>query len=139
MTAHIHAALMALYAQDALETDKPWERWEHRAKGSQEAFRAAQSLLAFFPASEYRRKPKTIQIGDMQVPEPMRVAPAKGAKYWRFNLLYPNNPTEYVWDGLCVGLTLLKHGMVHATHEGAILHVKALIKVSGGSCEGEGT
>ena len=25
---HIHAAAMAEYAKDALETDKPWERWE---------------------------------------------------------------------------------------------------------------
>jgi len=28
MSAHIHAALMLQYAQDAAETDKPWERWE---------------------------------------------------------------------------------------------------------------
>lgn len=28
MTAHVHAALMAEYAKDASETDKPWERWE---------------------------------------------------------------------------------------------------------------
>ena len=26
---HIHAAAMAEYAKDALETDKPWERWEY--------------------------------------------------------------------------------------------------------------
>lgn len=25
---HPHAELMAQYAQDAMETDKPWERWE---------------------------------------------------------------------------------------------------------------
>lgn len=30
MPAHTHAALMAEYAKDALETDKPWERWEWR-------------------------------------------------------------------------------------------------------------
>ena len=28
MAAHPHAELMALYAKDAAETDKPWERWE---------------------------------------------------------------------------------------------------------------
>lgn len=33
MPAHIHAALMAEYAKDALETDKPWERWEKRHQG----------------------------------------------------------------------------------------------------------
>lgn len=27
---HIHAELMAKYAEDARETDKPWERWQHR-------------------------------------------------------------------------------------------------------------
>ena len=31
MTAHIHAENMRLYAEDAAETDKPWERWELRA------------------------------------------------------------------------------------------------------------
>lgn len=33
MTAHKHAALMLQYAQDALETDKPWERWQFRPDG----------------------------------------------------------------------------------------------------------
>jgi len=28
MSAHPHAALMALYAQDAAETETPWDRWE---------------------------------------------------------------------------------------------------------------
>ena len=28
MDKHIHADLMLQYAQDAQETDKPWERWE---------------------------------------------------------------------------------------------------------------
>ena len=31
MTAHKHANLMLQYAQDAMETDKPWERWEVKA------------------------------------------------------------------------------------------------------------
>ena len=34
MTAHKHAALMLQYAQDAVETAKPWERWELRPMGS---------------------------------------------------------------------------------------------------------
>ena len=28
MAKHVHADLMLQYAQDAMETDKPWERWE---------------------------------------------------------------------------------------------------------------
>lgn len=34
MIAHIHYNLMALYAQDAAETDKPWERWQFMRKSS---------------------------------------------------------------------------------------------------------
>lgn len=30
MPAHIHAELMAQYAEDALITDKPWELWEYK-------------------------------------------------------------------------------------------------------------
>lgn len=29
---HVHAELMAEYAKDAMETDKPWERWQRSAK-----------------------------------------------------------------------------------------------------------
>lgn len=29
-TPHTHAHNMLLYAQDAAETDRPWERWEMR-------------------------------------------------------------------------------------------------------------
>ena len=30
---HIHAAAMAEYAKDALETNMPWERWEFSCGG----------------------------------------------------------------------------------------------------------
>lgn len=33
MTAHTHAALMAEYAKDALETETPWDLWEHSNDG----------------------------------------------------------------------------------------------------------
>ena len=58
MSKHRHAELMALYAQDALETDRPWERWEFRPKSRWLPF-----LLGDHPLweeeCEYRRKPKT--------------------------------------------------------------------------------
>lgn len=31
---HPHAELMKQYAEDAMETDKPWERWEYSCDGS---------------------------------------------------------------------------------------------------------
>ena len=59
MTAHKHAALMAEYAKDAAETDKPWERWEWRNGGEWAKLSAA---FVFYPDTEYRRKPKPMEF-----------------------------------------------------------------------------
>ena len=32
MTAHVHAGNMALYLEDARETETPWERWEYHSQ-----------------------------------------------------------------------------------------------------------
>lgn len=57
MTRHIHADLMMQYAQDALETDKPWERWEFLGKLSRRWISFDESIpLAWWPDSQYRRK-----------------------------------------------------------------------------------
>ena len=57
MTAHKHAALMMQYAQDALETDKPWERWEFTASGNE--FESLSNHPYWYEDYEYRRKPRT--------------------------------------------------------------------------------
>jgi len=61
---HVHAEQMAQYAQDAMETDKPWLRWEYRfgEKGSgdwSEWRRCAEYNLWMtdsYRAFQYRRK-----------------------------------------------------------------------------------
>lgn len=58
MTKHIHAELMAQYAQDALETDRPWERWEQRDIG-EEDYRPLNCSPSWGLFVEYRRKPET--------------------------------------------------------------------------------
>lgn len=62
MSKHPHAELMAQYAQDALETDTPWERWEVRqvAKGCEPSdWRPCMPRDMLFPRDfEYRRKPE---------------------------------------------------------------------------------
>ena len=44
MTAHKHAALMLQYAQDAMETDRPWERWELYSDKKKEWFTCVSSV-----------------------------------------------------------------------------------------------
>lgn len=56
---HVHAELMAEYAKDAMETDKPWERWEIRLENDNEWTAGRQGLMYFSVFHEYRRKPKS--------------------------------------------------------------------------------
>lgn len=67
MTAHKHAALMAQYAQDAMETDKPFGRWEFRPVGA-ENWMCCIHGISFSVHCEYRRKPRTLTQKDEQEP-----------------------------------------------------------------------
>ena len=54
---HKHAELMALYAQDAMETDRPWERWECRYDSG--PWRQFGRHPLWSEGTSYRRKHKT--------------------------------------------------------------------------------
>lgn len=125
---HPHAASMALYAQDAAETDKPWERWEcrHPMFAGWRSVKAGN--LGWDPEAEYRRKPRTIQIGEFDVPEPLREAPAIGATAWYVTLndIKTFEPlVHYANDSFFQ--RALERGLLHATREAAELHAKALL------------
>ena len=57
MTKHPHAELMVQYAQDALETDKPWKRWQQKEKNS--VWMDCYGSIQWFPDVKYRRRPET--------------------------------------------------------------------------------
>ena len=66
MSAHPHAENMRLYAEDAAETDKPWERWERRYVGPTYGDHAewtpcTPSECWWSTDWEYRRKPKPLE------------------------------------------------------------------------------
>jgi hypothetical protein len=130
MTAHKHAAAMALYAQDAAETDMPWRRWETNPGGQWMSFDGSPEWDV---NQDYRRKPRTIRIGERDVPEPMRIAPAIGSKYWCVRLIATAGVAPESWDGGTWDCDLLARGLCHTTKEAAIAHAEALILVSGGS------
>jgi hypothetical protein len=75
MTRHIHADKMLQYAQDAAETDKPWERWKFQEIGG-----CGWSLFTHPVWSKeysYERKlvsqwsKKTITLFGCEVPKPL--------------------------------------------------------------------
>ena len=124
MSGHVHAHLMALYAQDAAETDKPWERWEILTNYDEWEGLSANPLWC--DRNDYRRKPKTININGFEVPEPFRAPPETEQEYW---LVDPANETcyPYHWENTSCELLWLRAGLVHPTKEAAELHRKALL------------
>lgn len=56
MTAHKHAELMAQYAQDARETNEPWERWQ---VNEGDGWIDCCHHPCWWESFDYRRKPKT--------------------------------------------------------------------------------
>ena len=132
MTQHKHAEMF-----HAIADGDDIVQWEvHKVGWSQDHWAGAMSWLIDLTTSpdyfETRRRPRTIKIGDMTVPEPLRVAPSDGAKYWVANTT-ERKIWEYVWKGTDTDLRILRQGVAHTTEEGAQLHREALIKISGGT------
>jgi len=129
---HPHAELMAQYAQDAKETDKPWERWE----------RFSEMFCKWVPLKEptsfdtdvkYRRKPQTININGYEVPEPAGNTLPSGYAYWIVTPSLEIPVIREVWDNeLEIHSIRLKRGLVHTTREAAELHAKALLSFTNG-------
>lgn len=84
----------------------------------------------WFEGQEYRFKPRTIRIGDMEAPEPMRVAPIGGEVYWVVDLMDQELCTELAWNGADPERRWLSIGVCHATKKAAIQHAKALIALT---------
>lgn len=125
---HPHAASMLLYAEDAAETDKPWERWEF--KSSVTGFNNCLKHPEWNDHFEYRRKPQTITVNGVEVPEPMREEPQNTDWYY---LAYPFSEAlyaQYIWTGEKSEKLWLEKGLLHSTPEAAIAHAKAMIAPS---------
>ncbi len=83
-------------------------------------------------STPYRIKPRTIRIGGMNVPEPVREALPIGKRYYYPTMQYKDTVDAFTWQGDGFDKRLLARGLVHLTKEAAIEHAKALIIVSGG-------
>ncbi|MBM7142349.1 hypothetical protein [Acinetobacter sp. 105-3] len=85
-----------------------------------------------FDKFEFQIKPRTIFIGEFEVPEPLKEAPEKGS-----TCSYPSPTVElgvqqFKWNGSKGQLRMLQHGQVHSSFDNAFAHCCAIIKVSGG-------
>lgn len=120
MAKHVHAELMAQYAQDALETDRPWERWEFR--NSSRKWKSKDTHPDWNPDHEYRRKPRKVEVAG-EVFDDIIFSPEEAPQV-RVFFIYLSNVTE-VAAGTPNKRSYQK-GLVHTTYEGALRHLEAL-------------
>ena len=120
--AHIHAKLMAQYAEDAAETDKPWERWEFcHMRGEYQSLHGHPEWVG---DNEYRRKPKTILINGHEVPEPHRTPLEIDDVYWAFTAI--GGVANRYWSDDSECRNALNNGFIHLTREAAEKHYEAI-------------
>lgn len=125
MSGHIHAELMAQYAEDARETIWPWERWECRRDNKE--WQEMWTTPSWYISWQYRRKPRTITINGREVPEPMRSAPEEGQFYFMPSTIASDFFCEEEWHGSRRDMRWLSCGLCHSTKEAAIAHAEALL------------
>ena len=128
MTAHKHAALMLQYAQDALETDKPWERWECNDGVAWRQF--TMKHPSWLQECEYRRKPRTLTY-TVTIPEPLRKAPKRGESYYVIDMNAIPLYFLYWWYDDETDRRNLKRGLCFATKEDAIAAAIAMLPIKG--------
>ena len=131
---HKHAELMMQYAQDAMETDKPWERWQYQTEPMQEGdvWKNCFPNPSFDGVYKYRRKPKMISVtlanGEVvSWPEPVKEL-RSGDDYWYIGASGGAHFDSYQ---ICdTENKIICMGVVHLTREAAEQHSEALFKIN---------
>ena len=117
---HVHAELMMQYAQDAMETPEPWERWEVYGKITGRWIPLSE-CFPFLTENQYRRKPERISVylnnGDVvSWPEPYTGALLLGTSYWSVGLTVVNSHT---WGNSHIEQLIKAQGLLYLVKEDA--------------------
>lgn len=76
-------------------------------------------------------KPKTIRIGTVDVPEPLRTAPEHGESYWVVDIGSAETPAfSENWTADEMEFAWLNNGLLHKSFDAAIAHAYALLSLS---------
>ena len=131
--AHKHAASMALYAQDAMETSEPWERWEVYGEVTG-TWISLSERFSFMAEHQYRRKVKMLSVtlanGEVvSWPAPHCTELEYGDLYFYFSHSHGDIMLGE-WDCTLWDRTTLSNGYIHLTEEAAKQHATALLKIN---------
>ena len=79
----------------------------------------------------YRRKPRTIHIGKIEITEPVREPLQNGENYFVPAIDCGDcHANRFSWDNDSTDKRLLKQGVVHLTTEDALSHARALLALT---------
>ncbi|MBE8598088.1 hypothetical protein [Xenorhabdus sp. BG5] len=130
MPKHIHADLITQYAKLAQETDRPWEHFQYRFADGNDWLDST-FAIAFHHNTSFRLKPRTIKIGDIDVPEPVREPLKNGTAYYCLDISFGTpDAVPHLWGKSTFDMARLSSGLIHIGRESAILHAKALIALT---------
>lgn len=130
---HVHAELMAQYAEDAKTHTEPWKLWQF--KGINGDWLCCGGHPAWDYAIEYCRKPKTKLIHGVEIPD-FEFTPKVGEKYYAANVGLPELFEEgYRTSGNCTFTQrMIERELIYPyTEEGkqaTILHSKAMLGIA---------
>ena len=74
--------------------------------------------------------PKTIRIGEYDVPEPVREPLEKDTEYWIAYFSLAELADSFKWYSDKFDNRALKNGLIHLTKEAAVIHAKALLSLT---------
>ena len=138
MNTEQQAALLEEIAQVMRERPEDWWReFQVRSNldGWHDTNRGQVEWFVFNRPLALRRRPRTITIAGIGVPEPMREAPPVGTECWRVDLRGEPLAMRIIWDDVGAEKLWLRRGLLHRTEEAAQQHARALILASGGEVE----
>jgi hypothetical protein len=130
MPKHIHADLITKYAEFSHITDKPWKYFQVKYEMNSE-WEFCIANISFSHLFKYRLKPRTIKIGNIEIPEPIREPLEDEDVYFTPMVdVFFNMTDSKIWTNDERDLELLQRGMIHLNRKSAELHAKALIALT---------
>lgn len=130
MTAHVHAANIALFAQDAAETGSPWLRWEISTNGVR--WQDLNHMPIWDTSYYYRRKRPMRAINGIEFPYPLSPSDKTTPKY----VWYPHPASEerayMILAESANGQSLINRHLAHRTQEDAAAHAEAMLSIATG-------
>ncbi len=130
MSGHKHAELMIKLGEIAKTDDEPWRRVQYRERTSNYGWEDCRVFPAWHNTLDYRLKPETIMIGDVEINAPEREVLEQNEDYYVPNLLAKSMYSTSRWVNSVADLRLLESGVVFRIPMDAIECAKAMIKLT---------